>query len=192
MKAISSMATRHVLADLAALWPHRLRLMDNPQRAQAAALAAMVPMATGEVVVRADVHARYAPDYVRQCVAVGVATGADNVGGAVDDDLGRINLAVAAGFCIGALALGELVAREGVAPAEVIPVIDGKRHREDVRPVSDRAEERVGCRAGRAALAREKFDDAVDLGRRLFGLGRSGGDQADKRKQDRKQSPRHQ
>ena len=80
---MSTDGTRAVLADLAALWPHRLRLMDNPQRAQAAALAAMVPMATGEVVVRADVHARYAPDYVRQCVAVGVATGADNVGGAM-------------------------------------------------------------------------------------------------------------
>jgi len=80
---MSTDGTRALLANLATKWPLRLRVMDNPQRVQAAALAAMVPLATGEVVVRADVHARYAPDYVRQCVAVGVATGADNVGGAM-------------------------------------------------------------------------------------------------------------
>lgn len=80
---MSTDGTRAVLAELAGRWPQRLRLIDNPQRVQAAALAAMVPLATGDVIVRADVHARYAPDYVRQCVAVGAATGADNVGGAM-------------------------------------------------------------------------------------------------------------
>jgi hypothetical protein len=43
---------------------------------------AMIDEARGEIIIRMDVHARYAPDYVRQCVAVLEETGADNVGGA--------------------------------------------------------------------------------------------------------------
>ncbi len=80
---MSTDGTRAVLAELAARWPQRLQVIDNPQRRQAAALAAMVELATGDIIVRVDVHARYAPDYVRQCVAVGAETGADNVGGAM-------------------------------------------------------------------------------------------------------------
>jgi len=35
----------------------------------------------GDVIVRMDAHALYAPDYVRRCVEVLLETGADNVGG---------------------------------------------------------------------------------------------------------------
>jgi hypothetical protein len=42
----------------------------------------MLREARGEIILRMDVHARYAPDYVRQCVDVLKETGADNVGGA--------------------------------------------------------------------------------------------------------------
>jgi cellulose synthase/poly-beta-1,6-N-acetylglucosamine synthase-like glycosyltransferase len=42
----------------------------------------MVGEARGEIVIRLDVHCRYAPDYVRQCVDVLNETGAQNVGGA--------------------------------------------------------------------------------------------------------------
>ena len=73
--------TREILAKLAESDP-RIRVIDNPARLQAAALGLMVKQATGDVVVRMDVHCEYAPDYVRKCVEVLERTGADNVGGA--------------------------------------------------------------------------------------------------------------
>jgi len=79
---MSTDRTREILDNLAAAKPGRLRVIDNPKRLQAAAMNAMIDEARGEVVIRMDVHARYAPDYVRQCVAVLEETGADNVGGA--------------------------------------------------------------------------------------------------------------
>jgi succinoglycan biosynthesis protein ExoA len=79
---MSTDRTRAILADLAERHGGRLRVIDNPRRLQAAALNAMIAEAKGDVVVRMDVHARYAPDFVRQCVAVLEETGAWNVGGA--------------------------------------------------------------------------------------------------------------
>src|SRR5262245_14764892 len=73
--------TRDVLARLAASDP-RIRLVDNPRRIQAAGLGLIVREATGDVIVRMDVHCEYAPDYVSKCVEVLQRTGADNVGGA--------------------------------------------------------------------------------------------------------------
>jgi glycosyltransferase involved in cell wall biosynthesis len=72
--------TREIIAALAAADP-RIHLVDNPARLQAAGLGLMVKQATGDVVVRMDVHCEYAPDYVRRCVEVLERTGADNVGG---------------------------------------------------------------------------------------------------------------
>jgi succinoglycan biosynthesis protein ExoA len=60
----------------------RVRVIDNPRRVQAAAMNALLAEARGDVIVRMDVHARYAPDYVRQCVTVLEETGAEVVGGA--------------------------------------------------------------------------------------------------------------
>jgi cellulose synthase/poly-beta-1,6-N-acetylglucosamine synthase-like glycosyltransferase len=74
-------ATREILARLAAEDP-RIRLIDNPARIQAAGLNECIRRARGEVIVRMDVHADYATDFVRQCVAALDRTGADNVGGA--------------------------------------------------------------------------------------------------------------
>jgi glycosyltransferase involved in cell wall biosynthesis len=73
--------TRDLLARLAEQDP-RIKVIDNPQRLQAAALGLMVKQASGDVIVRMDVHCEYAPDYVRKCVEVLERTGADNVGGA--------------------------------------------------------------------------------------------------------------
>ena len=73
--------TRDILARLAAADP-RIKVIDNPARLQAAGLGEMVKRATGDIVVRMDVHAEYAPDYVRRCVETLERTGADNVGGA--------------------------------------------------------------------------------------------------------------
>jgi succinoglycan biosynthesis protein ExoA len=73
--------TREILARLSAEDP-RIRMIDNPARLQAAGLGLLVKEATGDVIVRMDVHAEYAPDYVRRCVETLERTGADNVGGA--------------------------------------------------------------------------------------------------------------
>lgn len=61
--------------------PGQIRLIDNPKRLQAAAMNTMIAAAKGDVIVRLDVHARYAKDFVSQCVAVLKETGAQNVGG---------------------------------------------------------------------------------------------------------------
>jgi len=73
--------TREIVEQLGAVDP-RIRLVDNPDRLQAAGLNRMVREARGEVVVRMDVHCEYAPTYVRRCVETLERTGADNVGGA--------------------------------------------------------------------------------------------------------------
>jgi cellulose synthase/poly-beta-1,6-N-acetylglucosamine synthase-like glycosyltransferase len=73
--------TREILARLAEADP-RIRMIDNPARLQAAGLGLLVKEATGDVIVRMDVHAEYAPDYIRRCVEALERTGADNVGGA--------------------------------------------------------------------------------------------------------------
>src|SRR3954453_1682478 len=73
--------TREILARLAAADP-RIQMIDNPAKLQAAGLGLLVRAATGEVIVRMDVHCEYAPDYVRACVETLEKTGADNVGGA--------------------------------------------------------------------------------------------------------------
>jgi glycosyltransferase involved in cell wall biosynthesis len=73
--------TRDLLAGLAAADP-RIHVIDNPARLQAAGLGLLVKQATGDILVRMDVHCEYATDYVRTCVETLERTGADNVGGA--------------------------------------------------------------------------------------------------------------
>jgi cellulose synthase/poly-beta-1,6-N-acetylglucosamine synthase-like glycosyltransferase len=73
--------TREILSRLAAEDP-RIKMIDNPERLQAAGLGKLVKAAQGDVIVRMDVHCEYAPDYVRKCVETLERTGADNVGGA--------------------------------------------------------------------------------------------------------------
>lgn len=73
--------TREILDALAAR-DSRIRVIDNPARLQAAGLGQIVKQATGDVIVRMDVHCEYAPDYLRKCIETLERTGADNVGGA--------------------------------------------------------------------------------------------------------------
>jgi glycosyltransferase involved in cell wall biosynthesis len=73
--------TRAVIERLSREDP-RVVLVDNPERVQAAGMNVGIRRARGDVIVRMDVHCRYAPDYVRRCVEVLDRTGADNVGGA--------------------------------------------------------------------------------------------------------------
>ena len=74
-------ATREILHRLMKEDP-RIQIVDNPDKIQSAGMNVMIKKARGEIVVRMDVHAEYAADYVRQCVSVLERTGADNVGGA--------------------------------------------------------------------------------------------------------------
>jgi succinoglycan biosynthesis protein ExoA len=74
-------ATREILGRLAEEDP-RIRLIDNAARIQSAGLNECIRRARGEIVVRVDVHAEYAPDFVERCVAALERSGADNVGGA--------------------------------------------------------------------------------------------------------------
>jgi glycosyltransferase involved in cell wall biosynthesis len=77
----STDGTRDVLRRLLTQ-DERIRLVDNPERLQAPGMNAMLRIARGDVIVRMDVHCEYQRDYVRRCVEVLDATGADNVGGA--------------------------------------------------------------------------------------------------------------
>ena len=77
----STDGTREILARLAKE-DDRIRLIDNPQRIQAAGLNHAIRGSRGDVIARMDVHADYAPDYLEKCIEVLDRTGADNVGGA--------------------------------------------------------------------------------------------------------------
>jgi cellulose synthase/poly-beta-1,6-N-acetylglucosamine synthase-like glycosyltransferase len=73
--------TREILDRLTKEDP-RVHVIDNPDRIQAAGMNAAIRASKGDVIVRMDVHADYAPDFLRRCVEVLDETGADNVGGA--------------------------------------------------------------------------------------------------------------
>jgi glycosyltransferase involved in cell wall biosynthesis len=93
--------TRELLQHIAAAEP-RVLWIDNPARIVSTGLNAALSRASGEAIVRMDVHTEYADDYVAQCLAVQAETGADNVGGPwraePDARAGAMQQAVAAAF----------------------------------------------------------------------------------------------
>jgi glycosyltransferase involved in cell wall biosynthesis len=93
--------TREILERVAAA-DARVRVIANPRRIVSTGLNAALAQAEGEVIVRMDVHTEYAGDYVAQCIAALVETGADNAGGPwraePDDGGGPMQQAVAAAF----------------------------------------------------------------------------------------------
>lgn len=77
---MSTDGTREYLRQMAK--DHRqIRLLDNPGRIVSTGLNAAIRAARGKIILRMDAHTVYAPDYIRQCLAVMNETGADNVGG---------------------------------------------------------------------------------------------------------------
>jgi len=81
----------------------RFVMIDNPGRIVSTGLNRCIEHATGEFIVRLDVHTVYAEDYIAQCLAAWQATGADNVGGpwraqGEEGPRGRVQRAVAAAF----------------------------------------------------------------------------------------------
>jgi glycosyltransferase involved in cell wall biosynthesis len=77
---MSTDGTREYLQQTAKQHP-QIRILDNSGRIVSKGLNAAIRAARGDIIVRMDAHTIYAPDYVRQCLAVMNETGADNVGG---------------------------------------------------------------------------------------------------------------
>lgn len=76
----STDGTRDRLQQLAYKYP-QVKVVENPQRIQSAALNIGVRECQGEFFLRADAHCEYAPDYIEQCVAAFEKSQALNVGG---------------------------------------------------------------------------------------------------------------
>jgi glycosyltransferase involved in cell wall biosynthesis len=90
--------TRQRLAQRAAQ-DARLRVLPNPGRIVSTGLNACLRHARGELIVRMDLHTRFAPDYVAACIAALAHSGADNVGGPwVARGQGAMGRAIAAAF----------------------------------------------------------------------------------------------
>jgi glycosyltransferase involved in cell wall biosynthesis len=79
---MSDDGTRDILERLSGE-DNRLRLVDNPEQITPCGMNAGILAARGRYVAIAGAHNRYAPDYLRQSLAVLEETAADNVGGAV-------------------------------------------------------------------------------------------------------------
>ncbi|WP_198299644.1 glycosyltransferase family 2 protein [Tumebacillus avium] len=75
--------TREIAADYQQRYPC-LRLLDNPQQLQVAALNIGIQQARGEIIMRMDAHTEYPSDYIRLCVTLLLASRADNVGGVLE------------------------------------------------------------------------------------------------------------
>lgn len=67
--------------DIVSAFGAPVTLVDNPGMTAAAAMNIGMKRAVGAVIVRADAHTLYAPDYVRRCSDLLQESGADNVGG---------------------------------------------------------------------------------------------------------------
>jgi len=80
LDAMSMDCSRQIVQAYAERYPF-LRLLDNPKRIVPAALNIGIQEAKGEIIIRMDAHALYAPDYMRRCVELLETTEAVNVGG---------------------------------------------------------------------------------------------------------------
>jgi len=76
----STDGTREILDRITATHP-QVRIIHNPAGYVSTGLNLAIAAARSEIIVRMDAHTSYAPDYIRQCVAALLETGADNVGG---------------------------------------------------------------------------------------------------------------
>ncbi len=79
---LSDDGTREILARIARE-NSRLHVIDNPGRATAYGMNLGVRRARGQYIAIMGAHAYYAHDYLKRCLRTAIATGADNVGGAM-------------------------------------------------------------------------------------------------------------
>jgi succinoglycan biosynthesis protein ExoA len=77
----STDGTQDIIARLALKDP-RIKLLNNPFKIQSAGLNLLFQKSKGDVFLRADAHADYAPDYIEQCIKALLISNALNVGGA--------------------------------------------------------------------------------------------------------------
>lgn len=76
---MSTDSTREIVASYAAQY-HFIKLIDNPRRIVPTGLNRAIAEASGDVVMRLDAHATYAPNYFSTLVSASHNYGADNVG----------------------------------------------------------------------------------------------------------------
>lgn len=114
---------------------------------------------------------------------------ADKLDTAIDDHLRRVDATARKGVGVVVLALGQIARRVGVAPAEMIPVVDVFLEGEDFDVfeglvLAEFLEEQVGGRTTRAAFGSKEFDDnGLFLGCSVGGpggKGPAGGDRQDR------------
>jgi hypothetical protein len=65
-----------------ALEDARVKLLHNPLKVQSAGLNLIIKECTGDILLRADAHSDYAPDYIEKCVEALLLSQSLNVGGA--------------------------------------------------------------------------------------------------------------
>lgn len=111
-----------------------IRLLDNPKKSTPAALNVAVTNATGDIIIRMDVHSFYPPDYVEKCVRYLEQYSADNVGGirrsaALDD--GFLGSAIACSVSHPFTA-GNALYRTGVSSPRWVDTVFGGCYRKDV------------------------------------------------------------
>ena len=82
LDGMSADGTRDAVLELASADP-RIRLVDNPNRIQSAALNLGISLAHGEYIMRLDAHSVYPTNYLALCLETALRTGADNTGGIV-------------------------------------------------------------------------------------------------------------
>ena len=90
--------TREIVGEISKKHPV-VRLMENPKIYKSGAMNAGISMAKGEIIICADTHALYEPDYVTQCVRHLQTTDAANVGGPLRLVIGKGVIEKAIGFC---------------------------------------------------------------------------------------------
>lgn len=72
--------TLQILENYSRLYP-QIKIIENTEKVTPVALNKAILAAKGEIVVRIDVHTKYDPDYVHNCILTLRSTGAKNVGG---------------------------------------------------------------------------------------------------------------
>jgi len=110
-----------------------LRLLDNPAREKSCGLNLGIRATESDVVVRADAHAWYPPDYLRRLVDALVLYEADNSGGVRETHVAGDRMARAIGIAIShPFAAGDAHYRTGVDRARLVESVFGGCYRREV------------------------------------------------------------